>query len=235
MELRFLGRGAAFNPLEGNTSACVREGDRLLLLDCGESVFAELIRGRVLDGVKEVWIAVSHMHSDHCGSLGSLTLYCAEILGFKAHVLLPAGDERYEREMRQLLTLFGVPEHLVDYAPETALTGFSAFTGFRFCPAKHAPALDCYSFAFETPEGGVFFTADSATTDAMCAFLADHPDFEHIYSEAIDADSHPVHLPLRVLAELFPKEIRHKVSIMHLNGAGCEAAARALGFDVVKV
>ena len=38
--LRFLGRGAAFNPALGNTSAYVREGERLLLLDCGESVLS---------------------------------------------------------------------------------------------------------------------------------------------------------------------------------------------------
>ena len=118
MELTFLGRGAAFNPAEKNTSAYVREGEKLLLLDCGESVFAELMRRNVFDGVKEMWIAVSHMHSDHCGSLGSLTLYCAEILGFKARILLPAGDERFEKELRQLIRLFGVPFGFSPMSPE---------------------------------------------------------------------------------------------------------------------
>ena len=42
MELHFLGRGAAFYVEAGNTSAYLREGSRLLLLDCGESVFADL-------------------------------------------------------------------------------------------------------------------------------------------------------------------------------------------------
>lgn len=36
MELHFLGRGAAFYVEAGNTSAYLREGSRLLLLDCGE-------------------------------------------------------------------------------------------------------------------------------------------------------------------------------------------------------
>ena len=84
MKLNFLGRGAAFNPLEKSTSAYIREGDRLFLIDCGESVFAELIRRGILKDAKEVWIAVSHLHSDHSGSLGSVTLYCTEILKFKA-------------------------------------------------------------------------------------------------------------------------------------------------------
>ena len=233
MELKFLGRGAAFNPLEGNTSAYVKEGEKLLLLDCGESVFTELIRRKVLDGVKEVWIAVSHMHSDHCGALGSLTLYCAEKLYFNARILLPEGDARFESELRQLIRLFGVPDHMVDYVPESTDMGFQAFSGFRFCQTKHAPALDCYSFAFETPGGGVFFTADTASADGMAAFIEQHPGFEHIYSESINAEKHSVHLPLHVLADLIPPEDRSRVSIMHLNGAGCEEAARALGFDVV--
>ena len=42
MKLNFLGRGAAFNPKEGNTAAFIKEGDRLLLIDCGESVFRQI-------------------------------------------------------------------------------------------------------------------------------------------------------------------------------------------------
>ena len=42
MELLFLGRGAAFNTSQGNTAACIREGERLMLLDCGETVFSAL-------------------------------------------------------------------------------------------------------------------------------------------------------------------------------------------------
>ena len=234
MELKFLGRGAAFNPMEGNTSAYVKEGEKLLLLDCGESVFTELIRRKVLDGVKEVWIAVSHLHSDHCGALGSLTLYCAEILGFNARILLPAGDARFENELRQLIRLFGVPDRMVDYVPESSDMGFKSFSGFGFCQTKHAPALDCYSFAFETPDGGVYYTADTAASDGIEAFIQKHPRYEHIYSESINAEKHPVHLPLHVLADLIPPEDRGRVSIMHLNGAGCKDAAKSLGFDVVR-
>ena len=234
MDLQFLGRGAAFNPEEGNTSAYVREGERLFLLDCGESVFTELIRKRILDGIREVWIAVSHFHSDHCASLGSMTLYCAEKLNMKAHILLPSGDERYEGEMRQLLKIFGVSEDLVQFEEESAMTGFDSFSSIHFCPTRHAPGMVCYSFSFETRNGGVFYTADTATDDGIKAFLKKHPDFEHVYSEAIDAESHPVHLPLATLAKLFPEDLRSKVTVMHLNGPRCEEHALALGFNVVK-
>ena len=233
MELSFLGRGAAFNPLEGNTAAYLREADKLLLIDCGESVFVEIIRRKLLEGVKQVWIAVSHFHSDHCGSLGSLTLYCAQRLGFAANVLLPAHDERYAAEMRQLLRLFGVPDRLVCLLPESNLAGFSAFSGFRFVPTVHAPGMDCYSFEFETEGGGVYYTADTSAADGISTFVTTHPEFERIYAETVDAKESAVHLPLWQLAEIIPAEKRVRVQVMHLANTESVASAEKLGFRAV--
>ena len=42
MELKFIGRGAAFNPKEGSDSAFFVDNNRLFLIDCGESVFCKL-------------------------------------------------------------------------------------------------------------------------------------------------------------------------------------------------
>ncbi len=234
MDLKFLGRGAAFNPAEGNTSAYILERKKLFLIDCGESVFADLICKNILDTVNEVWIAISHFHSDHCASLGSLTLYCAERLGFKAHILLPSGDQRYAREIRQLLQIFGVSEDQIQFEDESAEMGFNAFSAVRFCPTRHAPGMVCYSLSFETQDGGVFYTADTATEEGIKAFLKEHPAFEHVYSEAIDARTHPVHLPLEKLAALFPEEQRSRVTVMHLNGPRCGEHAMALGFSVAQ-
>ena len=44
MDLKFLGRGSAFNVLEGNTSCYFIEKDELFLIDCGENVFNCLIK-----------------------------------------------------------------------------------------------------------------------------------------------------------------------------------------------
>ena len=44
MELKFLGRGSAFNVKEGNTAAYYKEGDKMLLIDCGETVFSTIVK-----------------------------------------------------------------------------------------------------------------------------------------------------------------------------------------------
>ena len=49
MELIFTGRGAAFNPKEGNTNAYFIENDRLFLVDCGETMFGYLMLEGVLN------------------------------------------------------------------------------------------------------------------------------------------------------------------------------------------
>ena len=41
--LNFIGRGSAFDVREGNTSAYIKTDNNLFLLDCGESVFKEII------------------------------------------------------------------------------------------------------------------------------------------------------------------------------------------------
>ena len=80
MDLIFTGRGAAFNVLEGNTNAYFIENETLFLLDCGEGMFAHLKTHNILNKIKEVYVYISHTHSDHCGSLGTLGLYCQFVL-----------------------------------------------------------------------------------------------------------------------------------------------------------
>ena len=71
MELKFLGRGAAFNPKEGNNSAYFIENNQLFLIDCGENIFERLVENGLLESVESINLMITHTHSDHVGSLGS--------------------------------------------------------------------------------------------------------------------------------------------------------------------
>ena len=62
MELKFLGRGAAFNPKEGNTSAWFIENNELFLIDCGESVYRKCHGERAVTDFLNVYL------SDYAGS-----------------------------------------------------------------------------------------------------------------------------------------------------------------------
>ncbi len=233
--LHFLGCGAAFNPSLGSTAAYVREGDRLLLLDCGESVFERLLRGHVLDGVRELNIALSHLHSDHCGSLGSTVLYARFSLHAEVRLLMPPGEETYAASVRTLLGFYGVPEDAWRMMVPAGLKPFQAVRSLRYVRTDHDPRMICFSFELETPAGGIFYSADTRTTAQMEAFIASHSRIAAIYMEMAETDTPgSIHLPLARLQAALPKELRGKTFLMHLASSRCEDLAREAGFSVVR-
>ena len=234
--LTFLGRGAAFNPTEGNTAAYIREEDRLLLLDCGETVFERLISSEVLTGLKQIHIAISHTHSDHCGSLGSLVFYCFFALEIKAHIVLPADEPDYADSVRLLLKQFGIPDAYYVCEVPSEVTGFRAISSFRFVKTVHDPHLTCFSFELETPEGGVFYSADTCRTDELTSFLESHDQIAAIYMEATEFSAPGnIHLSLDCLRAALPEAAMEKTHLMHLSSKGCMEKAMNIGFMIVDV
>lgn len=75
MKLSFLGRGSAFNPKEGNNSAYFISDNQLFLIDCGENIFGKILENKLLDNIETINLMITHTHSDHVGSLGSLVNY----------------------------------------------------------------------------------------------------------------------------------------------------------------
>lgn len=99
--LKFLGRGSAFNTKEGNTAAYIKQDSHLLLIDCGENIFERMVNNNLLDGIEKVDVLITHLNSDHVGSLSSLIYYCCFIKKFKVNVYFPS------YELQELLKLMG--------------------------------------------------------------------------------------------------------------------------------
>lgn len=235
MELSFLGRGSAFNTAQGNTAAFLREGSRLLLLDCGETVFSRLLACRLLDGVSEIVAAISHLHSDHCGSLGSLFHYCRYMLGIELRLVLP-DCPAYAQDLRTLLRLYGAePDGQRGFIRDGSDLGFAAFERFDMAPTRHAGEMPCFSFVMETAGGGVFYSGDTASPDTFCAFMRAHPGFERAYIDVTASGAGGVHLPLGELARVTPEPLRSRVRLMHVSDEDCIRAGEALGFSCVSV
>ena len=93
MDLIFLGRGAAFNPEEGNNSAYFIENNQLFLIDCGESIFKSLMENNVLENIETINLMITHTHSDHIGSLGTLISKLFYTYNRKTNIIIPADKE----------------------------------------------------------------------------------------------------------------------------------------------
>ena len=89
MELKFLGKGAAFYPVLGNTSAYFIYDKNLFLIDCGESVFKKVYEKDLFSEIDNIYVFITHTHSDHIGSLSSLILYCSHKIDIKTKIVIP--------------------------------------------------------------------------------------------------------------------------------------------------
>ena len=141
-------------------------------------------------------------------------------------------DAAYRADVATLLRLFGVQENAFAFVKDGGALGFSSFRSFRYVPTRHSDGMRCFSFIFETENGGVFFSSDTCTTETLAAFIQSHPDFERAYMDSTDAD-YPgnIHLPIGQIAQVVPAEKRGRVYMMHLNRAACAEAGRTFGFS----
>lgn len=234
MKLKFLGRGAAFNIKEGNTSAYFIEDEKLFLVDCGESVFKELVNRDILSQIKEIYVLISHTHSDHCGSLGSLGLYCQFVLQNKLKIIVPH-DEDYIQSLKNLMILFGNTEKAYEFIYDDELDNFfNSFLSVRYELTKHDYMLVCYSFVFETVDGGIFYSADTRTSENLLRFIDTHKYIDCIYMEATDLKVvNDIHMNIEVLDAVVPGELKNKMWMMHLRGEECKTLIKKAGFNVV--
>jgi ribonuclease BN (tRNA processing enzyme) len=107
--LHFVGRGAAFNPVQGNTNAWFIRKTHLVLLDCGENAFAMVHDFPGLLGWDSITVLITHLHADHAGSLATLCSYCYFVLRQKVLVVHPLSS------VTQLLSMQGVDKGVYNY------------------------------------------------------------------------------------------------------------------------
>ena len=234
MELNFLGRGGAFNTKEGNNAAYFVENNELFLIDCGETVFERLNNG-FLSGLDGINVMITHTHSDHVGSLGSLAMYSYFILHKPLKIILP-NNAKHLDNIDSILFAFGCTEEMFDYVDERSLDNkYSTFNNVRYVETVHYPELDSYSLLFDTNDGVVYYSGDTKDTRIIKSLLESGKVIDKIYVDTTTLN-YPanVHLYIGFLNELIPNELRNRVYCMHINNDDCIAQAKNYGFNVVE-
>lgn len=228
-ELRFLGRGSGYNVTEGNTCGFIKKEDTLLLVDCGEGIFQKIVTKNLIEGIKNVHVLITHMHSDHIGSLGSFVGYCYWKQKIRTNVYF------HEKEkIAEFLKLTGAVEgeSFIVYDTnnkrinELNLTLNSSIT-------KHAKTLNTYSFLLKFDhENNIFYSGDTYETNFnVIPFLEEGNIIYH--DTCLNDGEGNVHTSLRVLSELVPKQYRKQVYCIHIDGENFIEKAQEEGFNVV--
>lgn len=204
--LKFIGTGSAFNTELGNTSAYYKSNGHMLLIDCGETVFAKIIELNLLEDVKEIDILITHLHSDHIGSLSTLIYYCKYKLNIPVSIYYPTN------KLDTILKAMGHTED--DYLYLDRETDCIYNINFLPCSVEHTDK-PCYGYHINIDETHIWYSGD-------CSEFAWEPEelelFDEIYQDTCLADYEGnVHLSLRKLCEEIPERYRHKVYCMHLD------------------
>jgi len=235
MELKFLGRGSGFNPAEGSTSAYFIDAGGLFLIDSGESVFRTLLERKILDSVSALNLFITHTHSDHTGSLGSLVLYACMVKKITPCFII---DEAmgYLPNLRTLLGIYGLTETMYRFAPALSLDNtYSLFSTVRYVKTRHCNELESCGLLFETPGGLVFYSGDMRDPAPVLEIIKSGAPIDKIYIDSNnDREPNMHHMSIHLLSEIIPPGIKPKIHCMHLNNSRCVEEAKSYGFKVVR-
>jgi len=236
MELNFLGRGAGFYPAEGSTSAYFLDKGELFLIDCGESVFESFVEKKLLDSISALNVLITHTHSDHVGSLGSLLLYTSVTKNITTNII---SDENmtYLPQIRALLDIYGLPNRMYRITDASAFDNrYSHFNRVRYIKTYHCDDLKSCAILFETNSGLVFYSGDIKDPASLIEIIKSGQKIDKVYMDSCnDPAPNPFHIRLKEIYDIVPPELRPDVYCMHFNSGKCMDDAISMGFKVVAV
>ncbi len=211
--LKFVGCGAALYPKLYNSNAYFEIDQDLFLLDCGETAFRQhFIAGHFI-GKKSVTVIITHMHTDHIGSLGTLIVYCYNVLGIKTRVVFPEPEK-----LRTVFMLTGVePEHYSLY--ETlSQSGETRVSTEHIKVRHHDVMVNSYGVLLNIQGKIVYFSGDAAEIPQKVLMLLKDGKLSAMYQDTSMNDHGGFHCSFQQLQTDVPLEYRDKVYCMHYDG-----------------
>jgi ribonuclease BN (tRNA processing enzyme) len=231
--LRFVGTGSAFHTRLGNNSAYIKEGDRLLLIDCGGTVFHRLKEKGILDGITGLYILITHPHPDHVGSLGDIIFYAFYKLKIIPQVFFPDGDwlRRFFRQtgVKPEKYILNTEKYVILSDPQLGTLEIT------FTPVIHTDTLPCFGFVLKREGTSIYYSGDAREIPLEILNAFNKGEISVLYQDTsgMDYPGNP-HLSFTRLVSLIPPERRNQVTCMHLDEQFPVELARSMGFQVAQ-
>ena len=196
--LTFLGSDSGFG--DNNNSAYIEQENKLIIIDCGITVFNTLKRKFDFTKYNDIEIIITHLHNDHAGSLSQLILYLWYIYNIKAKVISAC------KNIKEYLRITGTPDE--------AYTLSNTDTNIQFIETEHVKEIDCYGFLLKVDNKTIIYTGDTKTLVPFLPYI-DYAD--ELYVDV--SKNGGVHLKIDdIMQDL--REIKHNktnVYLMHID------------------
>lgn len=208
MQLYFLGKGSAFYPPYGNTGCYLKKDGKILMIDCGESIFESFYRMEKIDKIKDLHVVITHMHADHVGSLATLISYFYYVLDKKVYVY------HAEEKIKNLLRLQGINdnEYIFKKKIDKEIFGIE----IEYIPVKHSNNMNSYGLKITSDSKKIYYSGDAADIPSDIIKDFKNKDIDNIYQDTSSIPSKS-HCYYKKLIEYFTEEERGRIYCMHLD------------------
>lgn len=235
--LKFIGTGSAFNTEMTNTSAYIKDGETLLIIDSGETAFARMKQLKLFDDVQKVYIAITHMHSDHVGSLGTLISYLNIYRGINPTLIITNEDsgEAQEHNLMTYLNLVGISEDDYDFSYcdmlEEVLPNLKRV---EMVEVKHTESLTSYAVELYFEDKTIYYTGDQNDKEYLSNIAQNLKPQDLVYTDCTNRDyKNRPHILIDELNEIFTENQKSQVYLMHFDSFSSYGDAKDAGFKTV--
>lgn len=245
-ELKFIGSGDAFNIERGNTSAYFIFKKTLVLIDCGETVFSRIIKLKLLKDIDRVIILITHLHSDHVGSLGTFVAYLKFIAVIKPEIYIPNDD------FMNYINNIGIEStwyqgYIVGVNKDFPIIhDNNNWIYSKYIYTNHKPEMNCYglilgSFVYKL-EGeilhrisAIYYSGDSYIIPNEILILLINNELDRLYQDTCSykCDNNP-HMNIEKLIQSIPDNYKKYIYCMHIDQSFDIDKAKSYGFNVVR-
>ena len=205
-KLNFIGIGGATTIELGGNCCYIKDNDNLLIIDACEEATKKLLDAGAFDGIKNIYIAITHTHYDHVAGLGVLIWYSNFYLNIIPNIIY--NDETYKQHLCELLNITGVDEKFYKFIDEKSLN-FSFDINMQ--PTPHSPKLQCFGIMFKDEYGKYYYTGDTRDIDYIRK-LSNDETVKTIYTEVAE-ETYDVHIKYENLIDLD----KNKLVLMHFD------------------